>query len=256
MSDTPLGRPCWYECLTTDPAATQNFYPAITGWTTAEWEGAMPYTMWMLGQVPLGGVMTLPEAAAAMGAPPHWLVYFSTPDLDRTTEKARSLGADVLQELEVPEVGRIGVMRDPGGAVFAAFQPAGDTPGSDEAPGVGRVSWHELMTTDGEVAWSFYSSLFGWTEDSQMDMGDMGVYRMFGRGAHPLGGMMTRPPEVPASAWMIYVRVPDVDAATAKVKELGGQVLNGPMEVPGGDRVAQCMDPQDAAFGLHQAAGG
>ena len=49
--------------------------------------------------------------------------------------------------------------------------------------------------------------------------------------------------------------VPDVDAAVEKVKELGGQVLNGPMEVPGGDKVAQCCDPQGAAFALHSKPG-
>jgi predicted enzyme related to lactoylglutathione lyase len=51
--------------------------------------------------------------------------------------------------------------------------------------------------------------------------------------------------------WGIYFRVPDVDAAAERVKSNGGQVLNGPMDVPGGDRVVNCMDPQGAFFSLH-----
>jgi predicted enzyme related to lactoylglutathione lyase len=74
---------------------------------------------------------------------------------------------------------------------------------------------------------------------------------MYGRGAHPLGGIFKRPPEMPMSSWLFYVRVPDVNAAVEKVKRLGGQVMNGPMEVPGGGWIAQCMDPQGAAFAVH-----
>ena len=51
--------------------------------------------------------------------------------------------------------------------------------------------------------------------------------------------------------WLAYVTVPDVEAVAAKVTALGGQVLNGPMDVPGGDTIAQCLDPQGAAFALH-----
>ena len=89
-----------------------------------------------------------------------------------------------------------------------------------------------------------------------MDMGETGIYHMFSRGAHPLGGIFNKPPEVPVAAWVFYIRVPDCTAAVEKVKELGGRVLNGPMEVPGGDMVAQCMDPEGASFAVHSVAGG
>ena len=64
--------------------------------------------------------------------------------------------------------------------------------------------------------------------------------------------MFNKPKEMPGPPfWLYYVRVDDVHKSVEKVKELGGQVLNGPMEVPGGDHVAQCMDPQGAAFALY-----
>jgi predicted enzyme related to lactoylglutathione lyase len=49
--------------------------------------------------------------------------------------------------------------------------------------------------------------------------------------------------------------VADIVTAADTVVERAGQVLSGPMEVPGGDQVAQCLDPQGAAFALHQVAG-
>jgi len=253
MSDTPLGRFCWYELLTTDPDAAPEFYGQITGWGTAPFEGAGddPYTMWMNGESPVGGVMQLPEEAVADGAPPHWLAHISTPDLAATTTKAKELGGEVLHRMEVPTVGKFAIIRDPQGAVFSAYQPAGDTPGHDAPPAIGEFSWNELPTENWEGAWPFYSELFGWEKTDAMDMGEMGTYQMYGRGAHPLGGMFNKPAEMPMSAWLFYIRVPDVNAAVDKVKELGGTVLNGPMEVPGGDWIAQCTDPQGAAFAVH-----
>ena len=65
--------------------------------------------------------------------------------------------------------------------------------------------------------------------------------------------MMNKPKEmanVPPH-WQIYFRVPDVDAAVERVNAAGGKILNGPMDVPDGDRVLNAMDPQGAAFGLH-----
>jgi len=256
MSDIPLGRFCWYELMTTDPDAAPGFYGPITGWGTAPFDGAgeEPYTMWMNGETPIGGLMRLPQEAIDDGAPPHWLVHISTPDLGATAEKAERLGAEVLMRMSIPEVGDFAIVRDPQGAVFSAYQPAGDAPGHDGPPAVGEFSWNELATESREGAWAFYSELFGLQETDRMDMGDMGIYQMWGRGAHPLGGMMDRPPQMPVSAWLFYVRVPDAAAAAEKVKELGGQVLNGPMEVPGGDMVAQCMDPAGAAFAVHSLA--
>ena len=89
-----------------------------------------------------------------------------------------------------------------------------------------------------------------------MDMGDMGFYQTFGRGAQPLGGIFNGPPDMPGVGWLLYVRVPDVDAAAETVKAGGGRILNGPMEVPGGDRICQCMDPQGVAFAVHSVAEG
>lgn len=253
---TPRGRFVWYELLTTDPDGAESFYPAVLGWGTDDFdvpvEGMPPYRMWTVGEAPMGGMMELPAEAQADGAPPHWLGHIATPDADATAARAEELGGGVLMGPHtIPTVGRFAVLRDPYGGVFSAYTPDGEAPGHEAQPNVGEVAWHELMTDDHEGAFAFYSDLFGWEKGEPMDMGEMGIYQIVERNGVPLGGIMNRPPEVPAS-WLYYVHVSDIDKTVADVSANGGQLLNGPMEVPGGGRVAQCMDPQGAAFALYQ----
>jgi predicted enzyme related to lactoylglutathione lyase len=86
-------------------------------------------------------------------------------------------------------------------------------------------------------------------------MGDGWMYDMFGYGGAPQGAVYTKPPDMPGPpAWVYYVRVEDLDGKVEKVKEHGGQVIHGPMEVPGGDRIAICTDPQGAVFAMHERA--
>jgi predicted enzyme related to lactoylglutathione lyase len=255
MTDSLRGRPLWYELLTTEMKAAEAFYKTVVGWTATPFEGAAsPYTMFNnAGGVPVAGVMTLPEG---LNAPPHWVMYIGVPQLEEAVAQIERLGGSVLSHLiEVPSVGRMRTMRDPQGAMFSVYEPASPPEQPESRPGNGDVAWHELYTTDAEAAMKFYADLFGWraTEDA-FDMGPMGKYHMFGR-SFTLGGMMTKPPEMAQvpSHWGLYFRVPDVDAGVERVKASGGQVVNGPMDVPGGDRIVQVMDPQGAAFSLHQA---
>jgi len=57
-------------------------------------------------------------------APPHWLAYFLTSNCDATATKAKQLGAKFFMEpMTMENVGRMAVLADPQGAVFAIFQP-------------------------------------------------------------------------------------------------------------------------------------
>lgn len=248
------GRFIWYELLTTDPDAAVDFYRGVLGWGTDVWEaGEEPYTMWTNGGSSIGGVMRLPDEAESDGAPPFWLPYVATADVDGTVEKARERGATVYVEpRDIPEVGRMAVLADPQGAVFALYARTGDHPGLADPEVPGNFSWHELACADWEDALAFYGELFGWEGTDATDMGEMGIYQMYGLDGATLGGMFSLP-DVPPH-WMLYVTVEDIDATVAEVEAGGGEILNGPMEVPGGGHVAQCRDPQGAAFALHQPA--
>jgi predicted enzyme related to lactoylglutathione lyase len=108
------------------------------------------------------------------------------------------------------------------------------------------------MTTDYQAAADFYNAIFGWDKKSEFDMGDMGMYYMFGRDRFTYGGMMNKPQHVEAPIhWLHYVQVESADAAAERATSAGAKLLVGPMEVPGGDRIAVLIDPQGAGFAVH-----
>ena len=110
MSDD-RGRFVWYDLMTTDPDAAQSFYTELIGWGTQAWDGPMPYTMWTNHNVPLGGVVTLPEEAKQAGAPPHWLAYIQIPNVDETVTTAeQNQGKVVVPAQDIPKVGRFAGM--------------------------------------------------------------------------------------------------------------------------------------------------
>jgi len=253
MADSSVrGRFLWYELLTSDVKGAEQFYGEVVGWTVAPFEGSPePYDMWIRPDgAPMGGVMTIPEG---MNVPPHWAMYVGVDGLDAAVADVERLGGSAMSPvIDVPTVGRMRTMKDPQGAMFSIYEPLSPPKEAEGEPKIGDASWHELYTTDSDAALTFYTTFFGWKPTEAMDMGEMGKYQMFGR-AFPLGGMMNKPPNMAQmpSAWSIYFRIPDVHAGAERVKANGGQVLNGPMEVPGGDWIVNCMDPQGAAFSLH-----
>jgi predicted enzyme related to lactoylglutathione lyase len=252
MSDSH-GRYVWYELTTTDTDAAKAFYGKVVGWGShdAEMPG-MTYTMLTAGELPVAGLMTQPEMARKAGAPPGWMGYVGVDDVDATADRAKRLGGAVhVAPADIPNVGRFAVIGDPQGAVLALFKWSNPTPEQPPQPGTPRrIGWHELMAGDWQKALAFYSDLFGWKKADAMDMGAMGTYQMFSAGGQTIGGMFTKPPEVPAPFWLYYINVGDFDAAVERAKAAGGTILNGPMEVPGGDWIVQAKDPQGAMFAL------
>lgn len=251
------GRFVWYELMTEDTKGAKAFYPKVTGWGTQDWQGPFEYTMWKAGEKPFSGLMTLPEEAKKMGAPSHWMGYVSVPNVDAYAKQATELGATpIVPPTDIPEVGRFTIIADPTGGQIALFQEksAMDSP---LERGFGEITWHELATTDLEAAWKFYSTLLGWQITQDMDMGGGMMYRMFtvAGQSKTIGGIFKKPAEMPGpTAWCYYVHIPNMDEGVSAVKANGGTILNGPMDVPGGDLIAQCMDPQGAVFALHAKA--
>jgi predicted enzyme related to lactoylglutathione lyase len=242
--------------MTTDMAAAEAFYKPVVGWTTTPFgDAGMPYSMWTRPDgVPMGGVMTLPGELIAQKVPPHWMMYIGVDRLEAAVAHAERLGGGTVSPvIKVPDVGRMQVLKDPQGAAFAIYEPASAPQSPEGPPQEGDASWLELYTTDSAAAMSFYGELFGWRATESMDMGPMGVYRMFGRSPQSLGGMMNKVDDMAhlPTAWLLYFLVPDVHEAATRVKANGGAVVNGPMEVPGGDWIVQCTDPQGAAFAVH-----
>lgn len=244
----------WYELMTTDMAAAETFYKEVVGWGAQD-AGMedMKYTMFKVGERPAAGSMELPQTARSMGIPPMWLGYIAVEDVDTAAADIVTDGGIVHRAAaDIPGIGRFAIVGDPQGAALALFKgKPGEEPPPPLDPGTpGSTGWHELYTGDVDKAFDFYAKTFGWTKSRDMDMGAMGVYRIFAQNGTDIGGMMTKPAAMPSAAWNFYFNVEAIDAADLRVKAAGGQVLNGPMEVPGGQWIVQCLDPQGAMFAL------
>jgi predicted enzyme related to lactoylglutathione lyase len=245
----------WYELMTSDQDAALAFYKRVVGWSAVDsGQPDQRYTILSAGDRGMGGIMTLPAGAREGGMRPGWVGYVHVPDTDAAVKKAVEGGAKLhMGPDDIPAIGRFAMLADPGGALFYLMTPL---PREDEPPPadpttLGLVSWRELYAGNGQkAAFDFYSSQFGWETMHEMDMGPMGTYRIFGADGEQMGGMMDKPERMPASAWNFYVNVDSVDAAVERIKAEGGQIVMGPIDVPGGSWVVQGLDPQGAAFAL------
>ncbi|MES2180444.1 MAG: VOC family protein [Gemmatimonadota bacterium] len=243
----------WHELMVPDTSTAPAFYKGVTGWGTQKFEGPMDYTMWVNGETPVGGLMPLDKDLQAMGVPSHWLHYVGVANVDDSAALAESLGARVnVPPTDIPNTGRFAVLADPQGASFAIYTSSQDAPPAGD-PAIGDFSWTELGTTDSDAAFAFYSKLFGWTETSTMDMGGGMMYKMFGGGGAPIGGMYTIGKEMEGMPpnWLGYVLVTSVADSVEAVKNGGGQLMSGPMDIPGG-KIAVFTDPQGAHFATHE----
>lgn len=120
----------------------------------------------------------------------------------------------------------------------------------------GRFVWRELMTKDASRAKAFYAELFGWRLE-EVDMGPGGTYVLAYKGDKQIGGIFPAPAEMQMpSMWSSYVSVNDVDAATAAVKQHGGQVYMDPKDIPDVGRFSMIADPDGAVVALFHSSKG
>jgi uncharacterized protein len=115
----------------------------------------------------------------------------------------------------------------------------------------GRFMWYELMTTDPKAAKAFYAEVVGWrVREAAPAM----AYSLFLAGEQPVCGLTDLPIEARAAGikphWIGYVGVDDVDAAAARIVQLGGTVHVPPTDVPDISRFSVAADPQTATFAL------
>jgi uncharacterized protein len=244
------GVPGWVDLGTTDLDAGRAFYSALFGWDIPP------------GPPEAGGysvAMMRGRATAGFGpsmnpGPPTWSTYVIVDSADEIAKKVANAGGMAFVEpMDVLDAGRMAVFADPCGAVFSVWQP-------NAMPGAGIVnepnsySWSELLTSDADSSKDFYGKVFGWTGKSYEGGGVGGGYTEWKVGDRSVGGMLPRPPMMPSEVpdyWAVYFSVADVNAAMAKVKDLGGAVHLGPMDVEPGT-FAMVADPQGAVFNVIQ----
>jgi uncharacterized protein len=246
------GLPCWYELASPDPAGSCTFYTAVLGW---DWTPVpMPGMTYHLAKTPSGNVAGM--MAAEPGQPAAWTIYTAVTDCDATAAQAQALGARVIvPPADIPGTGRFAILIDPQGAAFALLQPLPMEDGSVGpafAPALnGHGNWQDLATPDPAAALAFYGALFGWTVARSVPMGPDMTYHVIAHGTQDIGGIFANGSQ---TTWKPYFRLPSASAAVAQIAALGGTVLHGPNEVPGGDFTCDARDPQGVLVAFTGAA--
>ena len=240
----------WYELLTTHASAARSFYGGVVGWEAKDASTpAFPYSVFSAGQTEIGGLMELPSEALRMGAEPRWVGYVAVDDIDDTVARLKQLGGSVFVPPTNSNIGRVSIVADPQTATFGIVSALTRGEPVAEPPLPGSVGWHELLAVDGSKAFAFYSELFDW-QPVPRDKDRLEPYQLVSAGGRTNVGMFTKLPRAPVPFWLYYIEVADIALAAARVKEGGGRVVQGPMELLGGSWIARCIDPQGAMFSL------
>lgn len=242
------GEPCWQDQSSSDSEKAVAFYSGLFGWQCPEASPELGgYRNCLLRGRNVAGISPLMDPSS----PTAWSIYVKVDDADDVAARVRANGGQVVVEpMDVMDLGRMAFFIDPTGAAFGTWQP-----GVHRGAGVrnehGAFCWHELITTDVAAATTFYAAVFGWAAHAHGPAGP-GGYTEFQVGEKMVAGMMAKPAAMPAEAppyWGVYFAVDDVDAAVARVAELGGRVLFGPMDIEPG-RFATVADSTGAAFNI------
>jgi predicted enzyme related to lactoylglutathione lyase len=251
-SEGAYGRFAWYELTTTDVQSARSFYTKVIGWDVLDASApGRPYMLFTAGPALVGGLLLLTRQARETGARSGWIGYVEVNDVDATADRVSKLGGLVhVQPTDVPDVSRFCIFADPQTARLAALKWRRPAQGQSPALGArGHVCWHELLAAKGDKALDFYVDLFGWRR-AETETAEFGTYQMFSASGQTIGGVISKPAAITTPFWLYYFLIDDVGAAARRVKEAGGRILHGPVELSGGSSIVQCADPQGAVFAL------
>jgi uncharacterized protein len=116
---------CWNELMTRDVEGVKRFYQSTIGWSFEAMPMADGGTYWVasLGGKPVGGMFSL-TSPAYDGVPESWMSYLAVDDVDARVAKATKAGANLMKPIfDVPNVGRIAILMQPGGAGVGWMTP-------------------------------------------------------------------------------------------------------------------------------------
>jgi hypothetical protein len=246
------GTPNWADLQTTDQTAAKSFYGELLGWTYDEQpmdEGS--YCMAMVGDGVAAAIAPQSPEMRAAGAPPTWNTYLAVDNVDAATGGVEAAGGQVLMApFDVMREGRMSFVADPTGAQVVLWQ-ANQHVGATVVNEPGAVIWNELITDDKDKALGFYQNVLGMGSLTSQ-LGDLPYTGITVDGEMIGGTADARDGE--ASQWRVYFNVDDAAAAAKHAAELGGVVIDEPVDAPIGS-FATIRDPQGGVFGVFSRAG-
>ena len=180
----------------------------------------------------------------------QWVTILSSPDVDAAVTRARAGGAEIVTPpTALASRGRLAVLRDPEGALFAILTANGGDPALEE-PVLDGFLWSEVWTSDVASTAGFYENVMGLKRDER-DIPDMdGSYMLLTSGGEPRAGVLDNPFEGERPVWVNYLRVADPAAVTARVESLGGRIIIDAQPRDIGGTVAFIAGPSGAGIAL------
>jgi predicted enzyme related to lactoylglutathione lyase len=240
------------DLATPDIEAAERFYGELFGWQIPELPNSAEmggYRRAKLDGRDVAGAMPLMQE----GQPPAWSTYVSVDDIEALGRAVQENdGTMIAAPMAVANYGRLALFTDPEGAFFGMWEPA-DFAGAELVNEKGAFGWNELHTRNPDAAKRFYGAVFGW-EANDLEIEEGGTYTEWLVEGRQVGGMLDmhgRIPDEVSPHWLVYFGSVDTDEAVAKIKELGGDVMFGPMDIQPG-RMAVVKDVFGALFALMQ----
>ncbi len=268
----PPGVPCWIDTAQPDPEAAAAFYGGLFGWELEDRMSAGSPARYFVARLGGEDVAAIGSRAADVEGTPAWATYVRVDDADDAAANATAAGGLVLTApFDVLQAGRMAVLADPSGAVFAVWQ-AREHKGAGLVNAAGTWNWSNLHTPDAAGAEAFYGEVFGW---ELMPMGELGMWRVPGYGdvlaardpdlrrRHAEPGVpegfsdaiawLELAAEDATAHWSVTFAVDDTEATARMADALGGTVVVSPFDA-GGAMVAVLRDPQGAEFSVSRWA--
>jgi predicted enzyme related to lactoylglutathione lyase len=251
-----IGSSTWLDVSVKDLDAAKAFYSGLFGWEFEDLGADFNHYHLIRNDGALvGGLMDVSGMTCPEGGelPSSWGVYLLVDDVaSRARTTVENGGSVIVPPDAIGDTGKMTIILDSTGADIGMWE-AGTLEGFDFTGSPGSPVWFELMTHDFDGACAFYRSVVDADLVAMSEPMDDDSFRYVtngpeGRNGWGLGDATGVMPKE-ATGWRVYLGVEKADAAIAKVRELGGQVLDGPVDSPFG-RIATVADPEGATFQL------
>ncbi len=248
------GKVIWHDLLTDTPEASKHFYSELFGWEFQElgidlgFFRTVNYTLIRHNGELIGGMVDQSRLDSEADIS-QWVVLISVVDIEQATDALEAAGGNVFTPpTDLAERGRIAVVADAQGALFAMLETRDGDP-ADKEPADGAFLWDEIWSANVDETAEFYQSIIDY-EIGEKSVNADRVYRFLSTDGKPRAGILTNPVDGLKPLWVTYIRVEDPAAITARVEELGGQILLEVQDRELGGQVALIAGPSGAGIAL------
>ena len=249
-----VGKFVWFDLFTHDLKSASHFYEELFGWSFyPEKSGRKIVNTITREGIPIGNAIQINRKKNKLRKS-RWLSYMSVENVDASVKLVeQNHGTVFMRPKELPNRGRVAVVKDPLGAVFAMVTVSGGDPPDKE---IMENFWmgSELWTSNVDSAMDFYYLLVGY-EKELVDVGAESKYHLLVKDGQPRAGMVKIPRDDIKPNWVPYIAVQDVMTVADKAEQLGGILLIEPDKEVREGMLAIISDPNGAVFAVQQLSG-